>query len=200
MKGVNHIGAAQPVDLFYWNGTCEEIVSWTEVGRDASRWALRQSLSPQSRAGGGLVYGLAAIKLEEDLAEGFLEFEGSSARIFVNRVLIGHIHRAELEHPRRVRFPVSLVKGWNRVVVKMTGGSGVFVCGQDITEAFQNKHGDSSSLETRVEANKDKIIYKGELRNEATAKVTGQLQTQAPTASSPAAMDMLNDQPIFSPE
>ena len=24
--------AAQPVDLFYWNGTCEEIVSWTEVG------------------------------------------------------------------------------------------------------------------------------------------------------------------------
>ena len=118
--------ARESVDLEKTYEGQDKPVSWTEVGRDASRWALRQSLSPQSRAGGGLVYGLAAIKLEEDLAEGFLEFEGSSARIFVNRVLIGHIHRAELEHPRRVRFPVSLVKGWNRVVVKMTGGSGVF--------------------------------------------------------------------------
>ena len=24
--------AAEPVDVFFWNGTCEELVSWDEIG------------------------------------------------------------------------------------------------------------------------------------------------------------------------
>lgn len=98
--------------------------TWADLSKDQSPWTLNASLFSISE-GGGTYYAVSEVQAEK-AQEGWLVFQGQSAKIWVNRVIVGVIDRQRERLPRRVRVPIQILKGKNRVVVKLPGGATSF--------------------------------------------------------------------------
>jgi hypothetical protein len=96
-------------------------ILWTDLTKDQSQWSLRASLFSISK-GGGTYYTATEIDSPKKQS-GWLVYTGQSAKIWVNRVLIGRVDRQWDRHPRALRFPIRLRKGLNRLMVKIPGGA-----------------------------------------------------------------------------
>lgn len=98
--------------------------TWTDLSKDQSPWSLNASLFSIS-AGGGTYYAVSEVD-SKTAQSGWLVLQSQSAKVWVNRVVIGVVDRQRERMPRRLRFPVQLRKGKNRVVVKLPGGATSF--------------------------------------------------------------------------
>ncbi|MDF1660944.1 MAG: hypothetical protein P1V97_04200 [Planctomycetota bacterium] len=98
--------------------------TWADLSKDQSPWSLNASLFSISE-GGGTYY--AVSELDSPKAQsGWLIMQSQSAKVWINRVVVGVIDRQRDRRARRLRFPIQLVKGKNRIVVKLPGGATSF--------------------------------------------------------------------------
>ena len=94
-------------------------VGWVPLPLEPHEVVVQLSRAVTGR--GAVTYAMTHLELAADL-EGTLSYTGPSARIFVNRALVGVIDRTAERLDSELRLPVTLRKGSNRVLVKVADG------------------------------------------------------------------------------
>lgn len=94
---------------------------WERLTREPR--AAHLDLSDAAEGDGQACYVLTHVEAPGPL-EAELVYRGPSAKVWVNRAHVGTIDRARERLSHEVRLPIRLVAGWNRLLIKVAGGSG----------------------------------------------------------------------------
>jgi tetratricopeptide (TPR) repeat protein len=97
-----------------------ELASWRPLRLE--HFDVAASLAEAMDQRGSVAYALTHVELTQ-AAEAYLVWTGPSAKIWINRSLASVIDRGRHRLDAELRIPVQLVEGWNRILVKVTGGS-----------------------------------------------------------------------------
>jgi hypothetical protein len=89
--------------------------AWSRVPVNPA--SMSPDVSRALRSVNGAIYLVTHVQSDED-KDVVVTYEGSSAKVFVNRALAGSVDRGRLRLDGVVRFAAKLHKGWNRIVVK----------------------------------------------------------------------------------
>ncbi|MGE0709526.1 MAG: tetratricopeptide repeat protein [Planctomycetota bacterium] len=95
---------------------------WRELRRDERQTSV--GLGDALEGAGQVSYALTHVKWPVDeAADVFLVYRGPSAKVWWNRALATTIDRSSQRLPGRIRVPLELRPGWNRLLLKVTGGA-----------------------------------------------------------------------------
>lgn len=96
-------------------------VSWHDLSEDLSPWSLQANVFNLASTGRGNFYAMAHVHSDSE-QQGLIVYSGGHAKFWLNRRLLGRVNRAEQRLGQTLQFPITLQKGWNRILVKLAGG------------------------------------------------------------------------------